>query len=132
MTVERHSPGGRTAGPGYAEMSITTGVRFAFVAGQCPLDADGHLVGRGDVVSQTRQVVENLRTCLVDLGAGADRVVRTTVYVVGDQDTLATAWTAFRDSQITGTPMAPSTLVGVERLGYAGQLVEIEAVVLLD
>lgn len=132
MTVERHSPGGRTAGPGYAEMAITTGVRFAFVAGQCPLDGDGHLVGRGDVVTQTRQVVENLRTCLIDLGAGADQVVRTTVYVVGDQHALATAWAAFRDSQISGTPMAPSTLVGVQRLGYEGQLVEIEATVLLD
>lgn len=132
MTVARHSPGGRTAGPGYAEMAITTGVRFAFLAGQCPLDADGHLVGPGDVVTQTRQVVENLRACLVDLGASAEQVVRTTVYVVGDQETLATAWAAFRDSQISGTPMAPSTLLGVERLGYKGQLVEVEAIVLLD
>lgn len=132
MTVARHSPGGRTAGPGYAEMAITTGARFAFVAGQCPLDADGHLVGRGDVAAQTRQVVENLRTCLVDLGAGAEQVVRTTVYVAGDQDALATAWSTFRESQISGTPMAPSTLLGVARLGYEGQLVEIEAIVLLD
>lgn len=132
MTVERHSPGGRTAGPGYAEVAITTGVRFAFVAGQCPLDADGHLLGPGDVVAQTRQVVENLRTCMVDLGVATDRVVRTTVYVVGDQDALANAWATFRDSQISGTPMAPSTLLGVERLGYEGQLVEIEAVLLLD
>jgi enamine deaminase RidA (YjgF/YER057c/UK114 family) len=132
VTVERHSPGGRTAEPGYAEVAITTGVRFAFVAGQCPLDDDGHLVGPGDVVAQTQQVVENLRTCLVDLGAGSDQIVRTTVYVVGDQDALATAWAAFRESQISGTPMAPSTLLGVERLGYDGQLVEIDAIVLLD
>lgn len=132
VAVERHSPGGRTAGPGYAEVSITTGIRFAFVAGQCPLDEEGRLVGPGDVVAQTRQVVENVRACLVDLGAGSDQVVRTTVYVVGDQDALATAWSAFRESEISGTPMAPSTLLGVERLGYEQQLVEIEAIVLLD
>lgn len=132
MTVERHSPGGRTAGPGYAETSIATGVRLAFVAGQCPLDADGMLVGAGDVVAQTLQVIANLRACLVDLGASAHDVVKTTVYVVGDQDALAAAWTIFRDSGVSGDPMAPSTLLGVERLGYPGQLVEIEAVALLD
>lgn len=132
MTVERHSPGGRTATPGYAEMSITTGVRLAWLAGQCPLDDEGRLVGSGDLVAQTRQVITNLRTCMVDVGAGPDTVVRTTVYVVGTQDALATAWSVFRDSGVSGTPMAPSTLLGVVRLGYEGQLVEVDAIVLLD
>jgi len=132
VTVERHSPGGRTATPGYAEMSITTGVRLAWLAGQCPLDDEGRLVGSGDLVAQTRQVITNLRTCMVDVGAGPDTVVRTTVYVVGTQDALATAWSVFRDSGVSGTPMAPSTLLGVVRLGYEGQLVEVDAIVLLD
>lgn len=132
VTVERHSPGGRTATPGYAEMSITTGVRLAWLAGQCPLDDEGRLVGSGDLVAQTRQVITNLRTCMVDVGAGPDAVVRTTVYVVGTQDALATAWSVFRDSGVSGTPMAPSTLLGVVRLGYEGQLVEVDAIVLLD
>jgi enamine deaminase RidA (YjgF/YER057c/UK114 family) len=132
VTVERHSPGGRTATPGYAEMSITTGVRLAWLAGQCPLDDRGMLVGSRDVVAQTRQVITNLRTCMVDVGARPDKVVRTTVYVVGPQDALATAWSVFRDSGVSGTPMAPSTLLGVARLGYEGQLVEVDAIVLLD
>lgn len=132
VTVERHSPGGRTATPGYAEMSITTGVRLAWLAGQCPLDAEGRLVGPGDVVAQTRQVITNLRTCMVDVGAGPEQVVRTTVYVVGGQDALAAAWAVFRESGLTGSPMAPSTLLGVAALGYEGQLVEVDAVVLLD
>jgi enamine deaminase RidA (YjgF/YER057c/UK114 family) len=132
VTVERHSPGGRTAGPGYAEMAITTGVRLAWIAGQCPLDEAGALVAAGDVAGQTRQVVANLRTCMIDVGARPEHVVRTTVYVVGDQDALATAWSVFRDSGISGQPMAPSTLLGVQRLGHEGQLVEIDAVVLLD
>lgn len=132
MTVERHSPGGRTAGPGYAEMSITTGVRLAWLAGQCPLDDDGRLVGPGDVAAQTTQVVANLGACMTDIGVGPAQVVRTTVYVVGGQDALATAWAVFRGSGVSGTPMAPSTLLGVACLGYDGQLVEVDAIVLLD
>jgi enamine deaminase RidA (YjgF/YER057c/UK114 family) len=131
MAVERRSPGGRTAAPGYAEIAVTSG-RLAFLAGQCPLDGDGELAGPGDVVAQTRQVVTNLRACLDDLGVGPQAVAASTVYVVGDQDALATAWTVFRESGVTGTPVAPSTLLGVERLGYTGQLVEVDAVVALD
>jgi enamine deaminase RidA (YjgF/YER057c/UK114 family) len=132
VTVERHSPGGRTAGPGYAEMAITTGVRLAWLAGQCPLDESGALVAAGDVAGQTRQVVANLRACMVDVGARPEHVVRTTVYVVGDEDALAIAWQVFRDSGVSGRPMAPSTLLGVQRLGHHGQLVEIDAIALLD
>ena len=128
MTVERHSPGGRTAGPGYAEMSVTTGTHLVWIAGQCPLD-DGRLVGDDDVAAQTRQVIANLRACMRDVGASPDEVVRTTVYVVGDRAALRTAWAVFRDSGISGRPMAPSTLLGVAQLGYDGQLVEIDAVV---
>ena len=131
MAVERRSPGDLTAGPGYAEMAVASG-RLAFLAGQCPVDDAGNVVGAGDVGAQTRQVVTNLRTCLDTLGVGPDAVVRSTVYVVGDQEDLATAWSVFRESGITGVPVAPSTLLGVERLGYTGQLVEIEAVVALD
>lgn len=131
MAVERRSPGDRTAGPGYAEMAVTSG-RLAFLAGQCPLDDAGNVVGLDDVGAQTRQVVDNLRRCLNTLGVGPDAVVRSTIYVVGDQDDLATVWSVFRRSGVTGAPVAPSTLLGVERLGYTGQLVEIEAVVALD
>jgi enamine deaminase RidA (YjgF/YER057c/UK114 family) len=112
-------------------MAVTSG-RLAFLAGQCPLDDAGNVVGLDDVGAQTRQVVDNLRRCLNTLGVGPDAVVRSTVYVVGDQDDLATVWSVFRRSGVTGAPVAPSTLLGVERLGYTGQLVEIEAVVALD
>lgn len=131
MTAQRQHPGGSVAGPGYAEISTFSGA-MAHVAGQCPLDDAGSLVGSGDLVVQTEQVVAHLRTRLDELGAGPQSVLRTTVYVVGDQEALATAWSVFRASGVSGTPMAPSTLLGVARLGYAGQLVEIDAVVALD
>ena len=60
-------------------------------------------------------------------GAGLADVLKTTVYVAsGDRDDLVAAWevvrAAFADHD------APSTLLGVAVLGYAGQLVEVEAV----
>lgn len=127
----RPEPRAPIARPGYAEFAVADAGRLAFVAGQCPLDDEGRVVAEGDVGEQTTHVAARLRHRLGELGVGPDAVVRTTVYVVGDQDALAAAWRAFRASGSTGDPMAPSTLLGVTRLGHPGQLVEIDAVVAL-
>lgn len=61
--------------------------------------------------------------------ARPEDVVKTTVYVVASEgDGLAQVWDVVRRSELAGVP---STLLGVSLLGYAGQLVEIEAVAVL-
>jgi len=56
--------------------------------------------------------------------------VKTTVYVAGDSHTQQNAvWEAVQDSPFAA---APSTLIGVALLGYRGQLVEIEAIAVVD
>ena len=53
-----------------------------FCSGQIALDpASGVLVGQGDVEAETRQVLSNLQAVLEAAGTGADRVVRTTVFL---------------------------------------------------
>jgi len=42
--------------PGYAHVAVASG-RSVFTAGAVPIDAEGRLVGAGDVGKQTRQVV---------------------------------------------------------------------------
>jgi len=52
-----------------------------FVSGQIPLDpATGQLV-RGDISTQTEQVLENLAAILEAAGSGLAKVVKTTVYL---------------------------------------------------
>jgi enamine deaminase RidA (YjgF/YER057c/UK114 family) len=54
-------------------------------------------------------------------------VISTRVLVASARrEDLVTAWQVVRDA--FGDHDAPSTLIGVTVLGYAGQLVEIEAV----
>lgn len=125
MSIERRTVETLFPPPAYAHVAVTSG-GLVFTAGAVPLDADGRLVGPGDVAAQTRQVIENVLAQLAAGAAAAADVVKTTVYVVAnDQAPLATAWDVVRESALAG---APSTLVGVAALGYAGQLVEIEAV----
>ncbi|GAA4148368.1 RidA family protein [Actinomadura keratinilytica] len=105
-------------------------VRTLWVAGACPLDADGKTVAAGDVAGQTHQVMRNLITALEGAGASLTDIVKTTVYVASsDQADLVAAWNVYRDYM--GSHDVPSTLLGVTVLGYDDQLVEVEAVAVL-
>lgn len=111
----------------YAYASVASPGALVFTAGACPLDENGLVVGAGDVRLQARQVVANLAEALAAAGAGPADVLKTTVYVAsGDRGDLVAAWevvrAAFADHDAT------STLLGVSVLGYAGQLVEVEAI----
>ncbi|WP_030231392.1 RidA family protein [Streptomyces sp. NRRL S-350] len=104
--------------------------RSLWLAGACPLDEQGRTVAVGDYEGQTHQVMRNLMTVLEEAGAGLTDIVRTTVYVASaDQADLVKAWNVYRSYM--GEHDAPSTLLGVTVLGYADQLVEVEAVAVL-
>lgn len=54
---------------------------FVFVSGQIPIiPASGELMS-GDIKSQTRQVLENLKHILAAAGSSLDKVVKTTVFL---------------------------------------------------
>ena len=62
----------RVAGASEPISHYTDAVRFGdllFVSGIAPFDSDGNVVGEGDVVAQTRQVLANLLDALRTVGA---------------------------------------------------------------
>lgn len=60
-----------------------------FVSGQVPIDpATGELV-IGDIVMQTRRVLENIQVILEAAGSGLSRVVKTTVFLTDLSDFAA-------------------------------------------
>ena len=50
-------------------MSVSPG-KLVYVAGQVSVDSSGNLVGKGDVVAQTRQALQNIGHVLAAAGAG--------------------------------------------------------------
>lgn len=101
--------------------------RLIFLAGACPLTADGSTAAIGDYAGQAEVVMENLRVALADAGASLNDVIYTRVLVASSaQPDLVTAWNVVRSA--FGDHDAPSTLLGVTVLGYPDQLVEVEAV----
>ena len=113
--------------PGYHHVTVVHADRMAYLAGQCPLDRQGDLVGPGDLVAQIDQVIANVVQALTAVGARPDDVVRSVVYVASnDVDELGMAWYRLAGSVIGPAFTSASTLLGVAQLGYPGQLVEVE------
>lgn len=129
-TVELRTVDALAPPPGYSHVARGRGGTLVFTAGAVPLDAKGNLVGEGDALAQVERVIDNLLIELEAGGADPRDVAKTTVYVAGSSyETQSSVWQVVRSSPIGA---APSTLVGVPTLGYRGQLVEIEAIALVD
>jgi enamine deaminase RidA (YjgF/YER057c/UK114 family) len=127
VAIERGNVHGLSEPPGYTHYAAVTDHRLVFLAGQVPLDAEGNLVGDGDPRAQTHQCLDNLKKVLAHVGAEPEHAVRTTVYVVASgSGNIGNVWEAILDSDISAVARTAATLVGVERLGYHRQLVEIE------
>ncbi len=117
-----------------AGLAETPGYRYAdvvgqqlFVAGQVPLDGNGELMARGDAAGQAVACLDNLRLVVETNGFALDDVHQLVVYVVGEHQNLLHAWAAV--TEWFGGNVPPATLLGVNLLGYADQLVEIDATV---
>ncbi len=95
------------------------------VAGQVAQDAEGTVVGRGDIEAQAVQVFENLKAVLASAGAAFDDVVKMTTY---------TTSLAYRPkiaevrARYFKTYFPPNTFVVVASLATPEYLLEIEAV----
>ncbi|MEU0577266.1 RidA family protein [Streptomyces griseoincarnatus] len=129
MTAEitRINPPQLHATPGYHHITVVEAGRTAYLAGQCPLDASGKLVGEGDLDAQIDQVAANALAALNAVGAGPEHVVRSVIYVVsGDVPVLGSAWRRLTSSVVGPAFTTASTLLGVARLGFSGQLVEVD------
>ncbi|MCM4077398.1 RidA family protein [Paractinoplanes hotanensis] len=126
--IEKFNPATVHEPPGYSHVTVSSAGRLAHLAGQCPLDRSGKVVGEpGDFDAQTDQVIANCLAVLEAAGAGPGDVVRSVIYVVSSETAvLASVW-----DRLNASPLAPafstaSTLLGVAALGFGGQLVEVD------
>ncbi|HEY3612659.1 MAG TPA: Rid family hydrolase [Gaiellales bacterium] len=125
--ITRSNPAQLHATPGYHHVTIVEPGRMAYLAGQCPLGPSGELVGTGDLDAQIDQVVANALVALAAAGARPEDVVRSVIDVVGDETAvLGQAWARLNDSALAPAFTSASTLLGVTRLGFGGQLVELD------
>ncbi|MFE5888504.1 RidA family protein [Streptomyces sp. NPDC056462] len=134
MAITLMNPSGLVEVGAYHQVSIASGSKLVFVAGQVAWDADGVAVG-SDLAAQVEQCYLNVGTALAAAGASFDDVAKLNVHVVD--------WTPDKMPQLMEgitraatklgvTAAPPATLLGVAALDVPEHLVEIEATAVLD
>ncbi|MFD9717281.1 RidA family protein [Streptomyces sp. NPDC059076] len=125
--ITRINPDNLHATPGYHHITVVEAGRTAYLAGQCPLDLAGDLVGEADLNAQIDQVAANAVAALTAVDATPQDVVRSVIYVASaDAEVLAAAWFRLNESVLAPAFTTASTLLGVAQLGYPGQLIEVD------
>jgi enamine deaminase RidA (YjgF/YER057c/UK114 family) len=135
MAVELVNPIGLPKPEVYRQLSIATGSRLVFLAGQVARDADGRPVGGDDLAAQVEQAYLNIATALAEIGGTFDDVAKLTIYVVDWRPELLSALgegVTRVAAKLGIDPVKPITLLGVSALGEPDLLVEVEATAVLD
>jgi enamine deaminase RidA (YjgF/YER057c/UK114 family) len=131
MTLELINPDDLPTPASYAQVVAATGSRLVFVAGQVADDAEGNLVGAGDLAAQAGRAFANVGRCLAAAGARPEQVARITIYVVGHRPEYLPDISAARIA-VFGDHKPADTLLGVETLAEPGYLIEVEAIAVVD
>jgi enamine deaminase RidA (YjgF/YER057c/UK114 family) len=135
MAVELINPEGLPKPEVYAQLSVATGSRTVYLAGQVARDADGGPVGTGDLAAQVEQAYLNVDTAVSAAGGTWADIAKLTIYVVDwSPDKLAALGEgAVRAAGRLGIDLVkPITLLGVAALGEPDLLVEVEAIAVLE
>jgi len=115
----------------YTHVIAATGTRLVFIAGQAADDAEGNLVGPGDLAAQAHQAFANIGRALAAAGVRPEQVTRITIYVVHHQPEYLPLISEARIA-VFGDHKPADTLIGVETLAEPGYLIEVDAIAVVD
>ena len=133
MPFELINPAGLEKPVGYAHVARITSGRLVHVAGQAPFDANGEVVGKGDFVTQFRQVMRNLKIAVEAAGGRPNQFAVMTMYVTDVQAYLANKnLIGAAYTEVFGKHFPAITLVEVTRLYNPDCIVEISGTAVID
>jgi enamine deaminase RidA (YjgF/YER057c/UK114 family) len=135
MTISLINPKELPVLPFFRQVSIATGSKLVFIAGQVAWTADRTLVGEGDLAAQVEQCYLNVAAALAAACGSFDNVAKLTTFVTDwntDKVELVSEGKARACEKLGVTLQAPGTLIGVVALYSPDVLVEVEAIAVID
>jgi enamine deaminase RidA (YjgF/YER057c/UK114 family) len=136
MAVTFHQPADLVDVPLYRHVSVATGSRLVFVAGQVAgRDEHGTRIGEGDLAAQLDACFANAAIALSEVGATFADVAKMTVFVAGWEPALFPALEeGYRraGARLGAAVRPPASLIGVSMLAEPDILCELEVTAVLD
>lgn len=103
--------------------------RTVYVSGMVSMDAEGNVVGEGDIEAQTEMVLRNVRSALASAGGDLSDIVKVTVFIT-DMSFYDEIHRVRR--RHFRPPYPASSMVEVSALIDPRLLIEIEAVAVIE
>jgi enamine deaminase RidA (YjgF/YER057c/UK114 family) len=127
-SVRYINPDSLIKNPAFTNVVVVEGnVKSVYIGGQDAINASGEIVGKGDIVAQTEQILANVRAALEAGGARAEHIIKWNIYIVEGQS-LEEGFGAFQRAW-PEVPNPPAiTGVFVSALAHPDFLVEMDAV----
>jgi enamine deaminase RidA (YjgF/YER057c/UK114 family) len=129
--MEHINPDGLIKNPAFSQIITTEGNgKTIYIGGQNAVNEKREIVGKGDILKQTEQVMKNLEIALQSCGANFENLVKLNIYIVQGQN----AYGAFQVSQkFLGQNSKPPiiTVLYVAGLINMDFLLEIDAIAFL-
>jgi len=127
-SVRYINPDSLNNNPAFTNVVVVEGnVRTVHIGGQDAINASGEMVGKGDIVAQTEQVLANVRAALEAGGARPEHIIKWNIYVVEGQS-LQAGFAAFENAWPQRPNPPAITGVFVSALAHPDFLVEMDAV----
>lgn len=100
-----------------------------FLTGQVAWNAEGEVIGRGDIDTQARQIWHNIGLALIELDVGPESIVKLTTYALS-RETIPALHRA-REAFFAGHELPASTFVVVAGLAEPELLAEIDVTLMI-
>src|SRR5258706_7021805 len=105
-SIQYLHPAGLRYNPAYTNVVMVTGpATTIYIGAQGPLDAQGNLVGKGDIGARTDLALQNVQTALAAAGARLEHVIKWSIYLARGQP-LQPGIAAFQ--RVWGKPTQPA------------------------
>lgn len=130
-TIEHLSPDGMHRNPAFSQAVVVTNPGATiYIGGQNAVNAQGEIVGKGDLAAQTEQIFANMQIVLEAAGATLHDIVKWTIFIVEGQD-LRPGFEVFQ--KYWGTEHQPPAISAalVSSLAHPDFLVEVEAIAIV-
>lgn len=132
MSIEFINPPELCPTFGWTHVVSAMGGKTIHISGQVAINAQGEVIGRGDMKAQTEQAFHNVGLALAAAGATFKDVVKTSLFVVGLKPEHVPTIREVRSRYVWAEHPPASTLVGVSALVGPDWLIEIEAVAVIE
>ncbi|MEQ8444544.1 MAG: RidA family protein [Pelagibacterium sp.] len=132
MALEYINPEGMHQNPVFSQgIVVPSGARILHVGGQNAVDAEGVIVGKGDIGKQTEQALANMLMVIDAAGGKLENLIKVTLVIQQGIDIRPgfAEWL-----KVWGPRLNPPTVTALMVVGLANPdyLIEIEAQVLLS